>query len=155
MASATEASPDFTFGTTGLPPNPNYPNVINTGNSGYQTNNAELMDILGNIKSAYNPRQTPFFQAKQSGSFNAPGIDPNGVFRDPWGNPYIVTVCLADDNETQDGFYFPLTTTGPDTGLLVPGSVAIWSFGPDGAASADPAVGPKGGSNKDNVLSWE
>jgi len=155
LASTTPDSSDFTFGTTGLPAGPRYPAVVNTGNNGYQANNAELMDILLNTKNQYNPRQIPFFQAKHSGSFNAPGIDPNGVFRDPWGNPYIITVCLADDNETQDGFYFPLTQASTGTGMTVPGQVMIWSFGPDGAASADPAVGPKGGVNKDNVLSWE
>jgi hypothetical protein len=26
------------------------------------------------------------------------------VFRDPWGNPYIITVDLDDDNKCKDAF---------------------------------------------------
>ncbi len=29
---------------------------------------------------------------------NSPGIDTNGVFHDPWGSPYIVTLDLNYDN---------------------------------------------------------
>jgi hypothetical protein len=158
LASATASSPDFTYGT--ITPNgplsPSYPSIISTGNSGYQNCNAELIDVLRNINNPQNPRQIPFFHAKDSGNFIGPGIDPNGVFRDPWGNPYIVTVDLNDDNKCQDGFYYPITKKGKTgVGLLVSGPVMIWSFGPDGKANPSPAVGDKGGENKDNILSWE
>ena len=157
LASLTPGCPDFTFGTV-TPSGPINPTpVTSTGNSGYQNCNAEVIDILRNVSptNALNPRQIPFFHAKDSGSFNSPGIDPNNVFRDPWGNPYIISIDLNDDNKVQDGFYYPLTKGSVGTGLLVPGQVMIWSFGPDGAADSRPATGPKGGANKDNVLSWE
>jgi len=158
FASVTVSSPDFTFGTVtpAGPLNPSYPSIISTGNSGYQNCNSEVIDILRNIKNPLNPRQIPFFHAKDSGNFTRPGIDPNGVFRDPWGNPYIVTIDLNDDNKCQDGFYYPITKKGPTgVGLLVTGQVMVWSFGPDGKANANPATGYKGAENKDNVLSWE
>ncbi len=156
VASLTPSCPDFTFGTTGLPINPA---VISTANSGYQICNAELMDILRNVPAAnpYNPRQIAFFHAKIATTRGGPGVDPvDHVFRDPFGNPYIISMDFNDDNKVQDGFYYPLTKQGPSgVGLLVPGQVMIWSFGPDNKASSDPAVGPKGGANKDNILSWE
>ena len=153
LASLTPNCPDFTFGTvTAGGAVLKQPSIVSTGNGGYQNCNAELMDILRNVSvtNAYNPRQIPFFHAKDAVGANAPGVGPDGVLRDPWGNPYIVTVDLNEDNKCQDGFYYRLTK-GP--GLLVPGQVMIWSFGPDGSASDQ--FGPKEGPNKDNILSWE
>ena len=150
------ASPDFTFGTItpNGPLNPAYPTITSFGNKGYQNCNAEVIQILRNVAptNVYNPRQIPFFHAKD-GTFSTPGIDPNNVFRDPWGNPYIITIDLNDDNRCQDGFYYPITKKAFGTGLLVPGQVMIWSLGPDGQASDQSA--PKEGANKDNILSWE
>jgi len=158
FGSTTVSSPDFTFGTVtpSGPLSPSYPSITSVGNSGYQNCNSEVIGILRDIHNPLNPRQIPFFHAKESGSFTGPGIDPNGVFRDPWGNPYIITIDLNDDNKCQDGFYYPITKKGPTgIGLLVTGQVMIWSFGPDGKANPNPAVGYKGGENKDNILSWE
>ena len=142
---AAAAAPDFTFGTVdkgggqiAAPP------IKNAGS--YFNVNSELIDILRNLKNPYNPRQLPFFHAKDALANNAPGIGPDGVFRDPFGNPYIITLDLGDDNKCEDAFYS--SKIGP-----VHGPVMIWSFGPD--RKADAAAGPKAGSNKDNILSWE
>ena len=145
-------SPDFTFGTSGLA---GYP-VIGSGGS-YQTNNAQIITALrpstnptfAALYRSLNPRQIPFFHAKDAVGPNSPGVDSQGVFRDPWGNPYIITVDLNDDSKCQDGFYSGIF------GVTVPGQVMVWSFGPDGKADLNAAVGPKGGANKDNVTSWE
>jgi len=163
VASLGPGSPDFTFGTTGLPQIT--PAIISTGNSGYQVCNAELIAMLRPANDAYstdlynwyNPRHIPFFHAKDATVRGGPGVDPvDHVFRDPFSNPYIISLDFNDDNKVQDGFYYPLTKLGPSgVGLLVPGQVMVWSFGPDGKADATPAVGPKGGANKDNIVSWE
>ena len=142
------ASPDFTFAGG---------NIANTDNTGkptpFQTNDSDVLYILRNVNPAdptkpnsLNPRQIPFFHAKDAAA-NGPGIGTDGVFRDPWGNPYIITLDLDDNNKCREyGFYYPLNGD-------VSGQVMIWSFGPD--TIANPKDAYKAGANKDNVLSWE
>jgi len=159
--------PDFTFGTGGLPPN-NYPTIVN---SKYATNNAEVIYILRDINNIMNPRQIPFYHAKDSGSINSPGVDPAGVLRDPWGNPYIVSLDIDGNNRTQDAFYrlqsvsrmngsqgfFGLSNNTDPGGngdhFEVAQPIMIWSFGPDG--QADAATQANQGANKDNILGWQ
>jgi len=140
------ASPDFTFGTYSLSLTPN---VLNNNGTGYQTNNAEILNILRDINNPLNPRKIPFFHSKNAAAANSGGIGTDGVLRDPFGNPYIITIDMNDDNKCDDAFY------GNVFGVKVPGQVMVWSFGPDRAASINPADGPKGGANKDNIVSWE
>ena len=33
------------------------------------------------------------------------GVDITGVYRDPWGNPYVITMDLNYDEQCQDAFY--------------------------------------------------
>ena len=33
------------------------------------------------------------------------GVDVNGVYRDPWGNPYIISMDLNYDENCKDAFY--------------------------------------------------
>jgi prepilin-type N-terminal cleavage/methylation domain-containing protein len=163
--------PDFTYGTTidanGTLLNPSYPVVKTYGNPNYQACNAELLAILrgpklatpafSTLAGARNPRSLVLFDAKIAAAANAPGLGPDGVLRDPWGNPYIVTIDMNNDNKTFDGCYGDLRKNATPTSLPpeVDASIIVWSFGPDGKASTDPAVGMKGGDNKDNILSWE
>jgi prepilin-type N-terminal cleavage/methylation domain-containing protein len=155
--------PDFTFGTV-LPDgsllDPGYTRVVSTGNTGYQNANGELMSILRAVDysvhssfSPLNPRRISFFTAKEVSQTDRPGIGPDGVFRDPWANPYIITLDLNYDGECQDGFYYPLTK-GPNP-LLVKAPMMIWSFGPDGQVDDKRSVGPNAGLNKDNILGWK
>ncbi len=150
LASLNASCPDFTFGTvdssgTALNPTP----ITSTGNTGYQNCNAEVVSILRPdpaitpalklIYTQYNTRGIPLFHAKDAQSITSPGVThPDGVLRDPWGNPYIVTLDMNDDNKCQDGFYYKLTKTKLGTGLLVPGQIMIWSLGPDGQAATRP-----------------
>jgi prepilin-type N-terminal cleavage/methylation domain-containing protein len=166
--------PDFTYGTiddnrTPSVLDPTYPVITSYGNPAYKASNAELLAILRSSKlavndalkaiaAARNPRDLVLFDAKIATSANMPGLGPDGVLRDPWGNPYIITLDMNDDNLTLDGCYGNLRKSFPQVPRLAPeisGSIMIWSFGPDGKASTETAVGMKGGVNKDNILSWE
>lgn len=106
------------------------------------------------------------------------GIGPDGVLRDPWGNPFIITLDLNYDNGCRDAFY-RLETVSRDrsqasqdlgyNGLRrVPAigpsdstqhrfeaktAVMVWSFGPDG--KINDSVGANLRENKDNVCSWK
>lgn len=162
--------PDFTYGTVssdGKALSPANPSITSYGSPDYQADNSELLAILlggksaatpalSEIAQARNPRKHSFFQAKASSSANGPGLGQDGVLRDPFGNPYIITVDMNDDNKTLDGFYGRLrkvsgTTPEVDTPVIV------WTFGPDGRANAgdDSEVGIKDKENKDNIVSWE
>ncbi len=174
-------SPDFTFGTAGtgyLPDN----TVGTSGNAGaYQTSNAELMAILLNLETfpstgnptcnkdfARNPRKIQFYNAKRvSGTTSPGGVGDDLVFRDPWGNPYIVTLDFNYDDKCRDGFYrnVAVAQESGDKGFnglyRAPSSgdhfeanvgVMVWSFGPDG--KVDSAAKANANENKDNILSW-
>lgn len=159
-------TPDFTFGTADIPPAlQTLPDVARSPYAPYDANNSEVMFILLNqvnnpaapasIKNR-NPRNLSFYDATKLASGTLPGISTDDyVYRDPWGNPYIITVDLDDDNKCKDAFYRKVGGPGLiQNGLEweYSGSVMIWSFGPDG--KIDPTIGPKVGVNKDNVLSW-
>jgi prepilin-type N-terminal cleavage/methylation domain-containing protein len=160
--------PDFTYGTTRPDGTQITSPVIKTyGAPDYQASNAELVAMLrtGNltatpalaaVAAARNPRSIGFFQPRIATGANVAGIGPDGVLRDPWGNPYIVSVDMNDDNKTFDGCYGNLRQNAtPQLPPEVNTTTMIWSFGPDGKASTDPNVGVKGGVNHDNILSWD
>lgn len=107
------------------------------------------------------------------------GIGPDGVLRDPWGNPFIVTLDLNYDNGCRDAFYrieavssdrsqaaspdlgynglrrVPATSAGdtPPNRFEAKTTVMVWSFGPDGKVNS--ATGANLLQNKDNVCSWK
>lgn len=159
-AKSNGACPDFTYGTTQTGGSAIAPVVIRSfGGPAYEATNAELLAILRGhglaptpalkkVSQARNPRDITFFHARITESANAPGLGTDGVLRDPWGMPYIVSVDMNDDNKTFDGFYGAFTPAAPEVNV----PVMVWSFGPN--RNADPAGGAKGGANKDNVRSW-
>ena len=163
VKSVPPSFPDFTFGTTGVQ---GYGGIsIQTGTATEETNNSAIMSILMdreqdfdgkptvNDRHARNPMRHIFLQDKLVDKAAQSGIGRDLVFRDPWGNPYMITLDVNHDGNCQDGFYYPLTK---GANPFLPGvSAMIWSFGPDGKATPDRKVGPKGGVNKDNVVSWE
>ena len=101
-----------------------------------------------------NPKKTVFMNAKPAIN-NGPGQGADGVFRDAWGNPYVITIDMNDDNKCHDAYYSKMPQ-GSAVGLNAAGEVTVpvmvWSPGPDG--KADPAVAANQGVNKDNILSW-
>lgn len=155
---------DFTFGTFGFSSA-----VLNpAGGNNYNTNNSEVMVILmdidqgANAGHARNPRRHPFFNGKIAANTSSSGIGPDYVFRDPWGNPYIVTLDLTDDNKCLDALYCSAAAGQQIAPGFTPNSrsqaelnapLMIWSFGPDG--QADSNLGSYNtGANKDNIVSW-
>lgn len=161
------------------------------GTQNYKTNNSEVMAILMditnypgtgtptvNINSEKNPQRTIFLNAKMTGDTTTwPGVGPDLVYRDPWGNPYIITMDLNYDEQCQDYFYdmknVSWTGTGSQgyNGLVNPspvfamnpnnfeyhGKVMVWSMGPTAGGKSVfnenlPATDP---SNKNHILSWQ
>ena len=186
----TDTSPDFTFGTahTIASTRPNLtdrkgnplPSVGNLAGS-YQASNAELIAILADVDKrpdtgdftvnqnhAQNTQKNPFLGVKYNSKNVGPGVGTDLLYRDPWGNPYIVTIDLNYDNMCRDGFYRQTSVareqgTRGHAGLTMNSDagaepweartpVMVWSFGPDGKINN--GVAANAGENKDNVLSW-
>ena len=100
--------------------------------------------------------------------YASPGVGLDGVYRDPWGIPYFITVDLNSDEKCRDSFYrlslvsklnaqgagYNGLISGPGLdNFLYNGQIMVWSAGPD--KSVDPGVAANKGLNKDNVLSWK
>jgi prepilin-type N-terminal cleavage/methylation domain-containing protein len=117
---------DFTFGTTrpdGSLLNSTYPTIASYSLAGvpsefqYQNNNSEVIAVVMDLEKfsdgtptvnaghARNPQRRSFLSPRQTGSSTSAGLGPDGVYRDPWGNPYIISVDMNSDNTTFDGFY--------------------------------------------------
>jgi prepilin-type N-terminal cleavage/methylation domain-containing protein len=182
------ANPDFTYGWYFQTPSGSI-QVETYKGSGIVLSNAEVIAILmdntnlplanpvnaGHVK---NPQQTIFLNAKMSGydpSVPGPpdgGVDVTGVYRDPWGNPYVITLDLNYDEHCNDSFYEKQTVSQQNlqtgwNGLSNPDSAVngnsdnfqyhgkemVWSAGPDG--KIDPNANATTGVNKDNVVSWQ
>jgi len=152
----------------------------------YETSNAEVMSALCDIvefrngeltpnkkEHLLNPKKNSYLDLtlvdapKQPNQPAKPGLGWDGVYRDPFGNPYIISLDLNYDGRCRDGFYKKLLVSGGGiNGLTLPTGVTggnyfeankpvmIWSFGPDGFANDQ---GPKANQvpNKDNVISWQ
>ena len=119
----------------------NYPNTtIRTVNAGHQKN----------------PMQKDMLSVKFTGDTSSPGVGTDLNFRDPWGNPYIISMDLNGDNKCEDAFYAPYwmssssgAAAGPgvnglsfqaaDGNYLFHGNVMVWSMGPDGPYNHAPS----------------
>jgi prepilin-type N-terminal cleavage/methylation domain-containing protein len=191
LKSASDLSSDFTFGTGGLPglktPGGGAPlnitSMVLGTTTGYQTNNSELMAILldketypgnptlhtVNFEHIKNPQREIFLNANPVSDPKQPGLGPDLVYRDPWGNPYIISLDLNYDEKTRDSFY-RLTAVSQQNGNIgynglvnsdptrpdefqFSGKIMVWSAGPDGLI--DRTIKANVGANKDNVLSWK
>ena len=191
-------APDFTFGTvntyysspTAAPASAvkskrgDMQTTILTSKAGtVQANNSEVMAVLLDVKS-WNPleKSNPenaqhqrFFDPKQVDSVTQGGLGKDGVLRDVWGYPYIISFDMNYDNNTRDSVYRKKAVSEPSgtsgkglNGLFqadkaIPDSyevrrgVMIWSLGPDGAATGTDGLNTKAANldpNKDNITSW-
>ena len=173
-------NPDYTYGV--VPPFTNKKGIstdIRQGGGLLATNNSDLMGVLLNFTmvagvmqkgNTQNPQAEVNLNVKSVQATNQPGLGPDGVYRDPWGAPYIVTLDLNYDGRARDAFYSQSKVTQNGVvgkgfyGMTIgdpknPNSyestspVLAWSLGPDGAA--DPNSAADRGANKDNVLSWK
>lgn len=155
--------------------------------SRYTTNNSEVMAILMDITSyptlpprptinvnhSKNTQKSPFLQAHMVADTVSPGVGQDLVYRDPWGNPYIISFDLNYDQKTRDIFYRLAAVSRQPTGGSVGynglfnskdpmgnqnfyeanSTVMVWSLGPDKKLSLNQNAIQ--GFNKDNVLSWK
>jgi prepilin-type N-terminal cleavage/methylation domain-containing protein len=171
--SVVPGSVDFTFGF--IPPGaqPNGTQAANT--------NSAIIAILMNMEKFANGQDTPnkdfvrnpqrqiFLNAKAVSDVSQAGVGPDGNYRDPWGNPYIITMDLNYDDKARDAFY-ARTSVAQKSGALglyglvstdssgndkfeASSQIMVWSLGPDGKAVTTSKADT--GVNKDNVLSWK
>jgi prepilin-type N-terminal cleavage/methylation domain-containing protein len=161
----------------------------NGNNTGYtSTNNNEVVAILMDLQTygngvatvnnnhVYNPKQVHYLTPTVVSFTNQPGVGPDGVYRDPWGNPYVITMNASYNEQGTSDFLYSLESVSQNginsqsgyNGLFNPvdangngdhfyghAKVMVWSAGPDGKYDTGPASGPTAGANKDNVISWQ
>lgn len=187
IAAVPNLNADYTYGGRIARGN-QYVDVQNPG-IGYNIDNREIVAILRNmvtyqngqptpnVANSRNPRKMVFLQAKDVNAVanvRQHGVNPDGVYCDPWGNPYIVTIDANSDGNSRDAFYRrnavsddPSPTAPPTQGInglfraqpTVADSfeartpVMVWSAGPDRMINPNEAANT--GVNKDNVLSWK
>jgi len=117
-----------------------------------------------------NTQKIKFLDPPTADDSTRPGVGPDLVYRDPWGNPYIISLDLNYDGKCRGEFY-KLATVSQQNGsaghnglnnsqvAIDPdrfeynGGVMVWSMGPDKQVDAAAAKANEG-FNKDNVLSW-
>jgi type II secretory pathway pseudopilin PulG len=177
------AGEDFAFGAT-IQDAYRKPFTVRTPGQ-YQAMNSEVIAILMDLTNfpsggptvnadhLKNPRQIKFLNADMAITSGEPGVGPDLVFRDPWGNPYLISMDLNGDGKCRDAFYrlkavsqlgtngaaghFGLAnsidTNGDGDHFEYNGDVMVWSAGPEGRS--DPSAKANEGVNKDNVLSWK
>ncbi len=170
-----QSGDDFTYGGSVL--------SLALGPGRWIADNSEVMAILldleqfgngtptlnqGHVK---NPQHAVSLTPKIVSTPNSPGVGPDGIYRDPWGTPYIISLDINDDNVCRDAFY-RLQTVSRQTaktgfnGLFNPvdpngagdhfqfnAKIMIWSAGPD--RTLDKSKPANVEANKDNVLSWK
>jgi prepilin-type N-terminal cleavage/methylation domain-containing protein len=136
---------------------------------------AILMDVenfkngvkTANFGHVLNPQRTPNLNATSANDTSSHGVGPDGEYRDPWGNPYVISMDTSLDGTCLDQLY-SRRIVSQDTGqkgnfgLFNPngatdafrfnGKYLIWSLGADG--KANPAKSGKIDENKDNLLGW-
>jgi prepilin-type N-terminal cleavage/methylation domain-containing protein len=140
-----------------------------------------------NMNYQKNPQKTQFLNAKMSGwdsnvsTTPSPGVGNDLVYRDIWGNPFIISMDLNYDGQCEDDFYRrskvsaespgtspqgfnglvnPVDSTGVSDNYRFHGTVMVWSMGPNGpatpsASSFDTAQPATAAPNKNHILSWQ
>src|ERR1035437_1071307 len=178
-------NPDFTYGGNFFLPS-GIPYIVQT--QGLALTNDEVIAVLMDITNypsgaatinnghQKNPQQTKFLNARMSGDITLPGVGPDLVYRDPWGNPYIISMDLNYDEQCEDAFYCNHSVSQQSgatgyNGLVNPsvalpngldhfqfhGKVMVWSAGPPvhGKPTVDPNFHANDAANKNHVLSWQ
>ena len=159
-----------------------FPTVAKTGGQdvtfGLSGGNEEVIAILRdteitgkniNVGHILNPQRQNFLSAvKPARDTTTSGISSDGVYRDPWGNPYVISMDLNFDDKCEDELYSDARIEGNNgkglTGLVpfnrkdgkeayaLIGHVMVWSYGPDGRFLQGGRSND--GDNADNSLSW-
>jgi len=187
QAAALAEQGDFTYGgtfgtPTGVP--------LDVQSYGAVTMNTEIIGVLLDLESfpngsptinpghIKNPLKHSYLPYHPAGDTKSAGVGPDGVYRDPWGNPYVITIDINSDEKTRDGFYsdprVSADPSNPNAGLqgLVkrtlpsgasvfefPAPVSVCSAGPDKMVDPNlgnsPSAKANKGANKDNILSLQ
>jgi hypothetical protein len=126
-----------------------------------------------NFGHVRNSQQIKFLNPAMVSDPALPGVGPDLVYRDPWGTPYVISMDLSYNENTQDVMYKnravsqdkPNSSAGIN-GLVnisdpsgnsddyeYRGGVMVWSFGPN--KKADSGDRADADENKDNVISWK
>ena len=182
LQAAAARNDDFTFGTAGVANTTLNVQALDPfgGILPYQANNSEVMAILldndsaaVNLRHAKNPQRKIYLPVKRVSDTSSPGVGLDGVYRDPWGNPYIITIDLNNDGKARDAIYgaqsYSQLANGQSAGFdglfnsvdpLGAGNhyecsepVMVWSAGPD--KMIDTSTNANQGANRDNILSWK
>jgi prepilin-type N-terminal cleavage/methylation domain-containing protein len=123
--------------------------IFNQNLPSYANNNSEVLAILNDLPvwpesnsptslHMYNPQKTPLFSPRNAIDTNSPGLGPDGVLRDPFGLPYIITLDLNGDNKCFDYTLNQMYLNGAHTAgtsFAVAGNAVVWSFGIGKAAN--------------------
>lgn len=179
--SVVSSGDDFTYGGT-FTGSGNFPYDVKAP-GGYTANNSEVMAVLLNLERFSGGAVTvnaghvlntgtALLNPLMTGDATQPGVGPDGVYRDPWGNPYVITIDANNDEKTRDAFYGlsavsqdPANPNGGLDGLIkrtlpngttvfeVNSPATVWSAGPD--KKIDQTAPANKGANKDNVVSWK
>ena len=186
QAAANNINGDFTYGAIFQTPAPGtWPLTPIPAN--YQTSNSEVIAILMdftnfpggggptvNTNYQKNPRQIAYLNATLVSDTVSPGVGTDLIYRDPWGNPYVISMDLNYDEQCKDAFYSLSPVSNPSGGNSNPGingltdpnntpnnfqyhgKVMVWSAGPliNGKAMVDPTKPANQGINKNHVISW-
>jgi prepilin-type N-terminal cleavage/methylation domain-containing protein len=160
----TDATKDAFFGTGTVP----------TGTVNYQ-NNDVLVDVLrNNTASANNAAAVTSLNARgivyadvasvKNNANPRSGLIPNGatglsgtarlgVWYDPWGSPYNISIDTNYDNKLTN----PYQDTSPPGGATLTTGVISWSFGTDGKLgnNGDNLYKNTSGVQSDDVISWQ
>jgi prepilin-type N-terminal cleavage/methylation domain-containing protein len=162
---------DYTFGWSGTTVNVSNKIVVAIlmDKDKYPIDNTDT----ANIAHTKNPQRIQFLNAATARDANSPGIGPDLVYRDPWGNPYVISLDLSYDEVVEDGLYGLIAVSqepsNPNLGLygltrktdaspsrtyfVGNSQIMVWSAGPDGRA--EPGRKANDGLNRDNILSWK
>lgn len=149
------------------------------GPTGAVPHNGNLMIILSAMESlggnnvnaghARNSKKFNYLQSKLTDSKEKPGMGPDGIYRDPFGNPYVVTVDKSGDGKCHDFFYGneAVSSTGGQiganglmketlpngiTGYVLTTKAMVWSAGPD--LEVSPGQKALKDKNYDNIIGW-
>ncbi|MGC3957913.1 MAG: type II secretion system protein [Verrucomicrobiota bacterium] len=146
------------------------------------SNNANVVAVLLNLETfangvattnkgkVFNPRGLVSLNAENAKDANARGVGPDGEYRDPWGNPYVISMDTSLNDHVRDVIYSRVAVSWDTTSSKIlnglstnsaaatdpyglRGQYLIWSRGPDGQASH--TVRANQGVNKDNILGWQ
>jgi len=147
----------------------------------FDNSNAEVMaallnrtvwangEISFNNEYVMNPKKQAYLEVKEVSGTSSAGLGDDGVYRDPWGIPYMVTLDLDYDGRCMDAFYRLASVSSAGAGdkglnglFRVPGGLTdgfmaskkamVWSFGADTTINAGQRA--DAGGNRDNLLSW-